>query len=114
MVAVDIFGNQNLLVPHWEGLVRSYLMERPDPKGHPSASRVMHIIRRLAQAPVMATHGVGEGIELHLNHPRLAGHALMLSDAVVHVSAFTVSKHQLEEAAGRSDGLGDGDRRVTG
>ena len=54
VVAIEVFGNHDLLVPHWEGLVRSHLLERPTANGRPSATRVLHRIRRFAEASVAA------------------------------------------------------------
>ena len=90
VVAVDVFGSHDLLVPHWEGLIRSYLMERPTSNGHPSATRALSVISRLGKARAVVNRGVGLGIELHVKDRRLVGQALILGRAVVHVSAFMV------------------------
>ena len=90
VVAVEVFGNHDLLVPHWDGLVRSYLIERRTANGHPSATRALHIIRRLAKAPAVENRGLGLGVELHVNERRLVGQALTLGRAVVHASGFMI------------------------
>ena len=90
VVAVEVFGNHDLLVPHWEGLVRSHLLERPTANGHPSATLVLHRIRRFAEAPAVANRGVGLGTELHVNDRRTVGQALIHNGAIVHASAFMI------------------------
>ena len=90
VVAVDVFGNHDLLVPHWEGLIRSYLIERPTSNGHPSATRALSVISRLGNAPAVENPGLGLGVELYVRERRIVGQALTLNGAVVHVSAFMV------------------------
>ena len=90
VVAVEVFGNHDLLLPHWEGLVRSHLMERPTADGYPSATRVLHRIRRFAQGLAAANRGVGLGTELHVNDTRAVGQALTHRGAIVHASAFMI------------------------
>jgi hypothetical protein len=90
VVAIEVFGNHDLLVPHWEGLVRSYLIERRTANGHPSATRVLHIISRFAKAQSLRNRGLGLGAELHVSGRRLVGQALVHEGAVVHASGFTI------------------------
>ncbi len=90
VVAIEIFGNHDLLIPHWEGLVRSHLMERPTANGHPSATRVLYRISRFAEARAVANRGVGLGTELHVNDRRTVGQALIHDGALVHASAFMI------------------------
>ena len=90
VVAVEVFGNHDLLVPHWEGLVRSHLMERPTANGHPSATLVLHRISRFAKAPAAENPGVGLGTELHVNDGRTVGHVLAHHGAIVHASGFMI------------------------
>lgn len=92
VVAVEVFGNHDLLVRHWEGLVRSHLMERPTADGHPSATLALHRMGRFANAPTVVNSGVGVGVgtELHVNHPKVVGQALIHDGAVVHASAFMI------------------------
>ena len=88
VVAIEVFGNHDLLLPHWEGLVRSHLLERPTANGHPSATMALHRIRRFATAAAVANRGVGLGTELHVRDRRTVGQALIHEGAVVHASAF--------------------------
>ena len=90
VVAVELFGNYDLLLRHWEGLVRSHLMERPTADGYPSATRVLHRIRRFATAAAVPNRGVGLGQEFHVNDRRTVGQALVHNGAVVHASGFMV------------------------
>ena len=90
VVAVEVFGNYDLLVPHWEGLVRSHLMERPTANGHPSATLALYRIRRFAKAQAVANRGVGLGTELHVNDRRTVGQALIHNGAIVHASGFMI------------------------
>jgi hypothetical protein len=90
VVAVEVFGNHDLLLPHWEALVRSHLTERPTADGYPSATRVLHRIRRFAQGLAAANRGVGLGQELHVNDRRTVGQALVHKGAIVHASGFMV------------------------
>ena len=90
VVAIEVFGNHDLLVPHWEGLVRAHLLERPTANGHPSATLVLHRIRRFAEAPAVANRGVGLGTELHVNHARTVGQVLIHNGSIVHASGFMI------------------------
>ncbi|MCY4372076.1 MAG: VWA domain-containing protein [bacterium] len=90
VVAVEVFGNRGLLVSHWEGLVRSHLMERPTANGHPSATLALHRIRRFANASAAGNRGVGLGTELHVNDRRTVGQALIHNGAIVHASGFMI------------------------
>lgn len=91
VVAMDVFGNRNLLASHWEGLIRSYLMERSKSDGYPSASRVLWAISQFYRGKVVANLGVGLGVELYVKSQWMVGQALTLEGAVVHASAFMVS-----------------------
>ena len=91
VVAIDIFDNHQLLVPHWDGLIRSYLMEEPSSGGYPSATRALWALGRFSRAPAVGKSGVGLGVELHVETKRLVGQALTLNRAVVHASAFMTS-----------------------
>ena len=90
VVAMDVFGNHELLMPHWEGLIRSYLMERSMSDGYPSASRVLWAISQFYRGNVMTNPGVGLGAELYVEGKWMVGQALTLDGAVVHASAFMV------------------------
>lgn len=90
VVAMDVFGNHELLMSHWEGLIRSYLMERSTSDGHPSASRALWAISQFYRGHVVATAAVGLGVELYAQSQWMVGQALTLDGAVVHASAFMV------------------------
>ncbi len=90
VVAMDLFGNPRLLMSHWEGLIRSYLMERSMSDGYPSASRVLWAISQFYRGKVVAKTGLGLGIELYVRGQWIAGQALTLDGAVVHASAFMI------------------------
>lgn len=88
VVAVELFGSPNLLAPHWNGLVRSYLLERPVAKGAPSAQSVLSFIRRFAFNKSEDSPGVGLGIERRVENESMAGQALTLEGKTVHASFF--------------------------
>lgn len=90
VVAIEVFGNHDLLLPHWEGLVRCHLLERPTADGYPSATLALHRIRRFATATAVTNRGVGLGTELHVNDRRTVGQALTHQGAIVHASAFMI------------------------
>ena len=90
VVAVEVFGNHDLLVPHWKGLIRSYLVEPPTSQGWPSATQALRMLGRFGRAVALETPGVGLGVERHVNAPPIIGQVLTLRDAVVHASAFMV------------------------
>ena len=91
VVAMDIFGNHQLLVPHWDGLIRSYLMEKPSHGGYPSATLALWALGRFSKAPAVGKSGVGLGVELHVEAKWLVGQALTLNGSIVHASAFMTS-----------------------
>lgn len=88
VAAVELFGAPNLLAPHWNGLVRSYLLERPEASGAPSAQRVLSFIRRFALNRSEDSPGVGLGIERRVENERMVGQALTLEGKTVHASFF--------------------------
>ena len=90
VVAIEVFGNHDLLVRHWEGLVHSHLMERPTADGHPSATLALYRMGRFAKEPTVVNYGVVVGTELHVNHPKVVGQALIHDGAIVHASAFMI------------------------
>ncbi|MDE0675340.1 MAG: hypothetical protein F4196_03890 [Acidimicrobiia bacterium] len=92
VVAMDLFGNHSLLTSHWEGLIRSYLLEPPMSNGHPSASRVLWAISQFYRAKMVAKPGVGLGVTLYVKGPWIEGQALTLDGAVVHASSFMVQQ----------------------
>ena len=90
VVAIEVFGNHGLLVPHWEGLVRAHLLERPTANGYPSATLALHRVSRFAKAQPVVNRGVGLGTELHVNDRRTVGQVLIHQGAIVHASAFMI------------------------
>ncbi len=90
VVAIELFGCRDLLVPHWGGLVRSHLMERPTANGHPSATRVLGRLRRFAESRSADNPGVGLGTESHVNNRNIVGQVLTLEGSIVHASAFMI------------------------
>lgn len=90
VVAIEVFGDHDLLLPHWEGLIRSHLLERPTANGPPSATLALHRISRFAGAAGVANRGVGLGTELHVRDRRTVGQALIHKSAIVHASAFMI------------------------
>lgn len=91
VVAMDIFGNHRLLAPHWNGLIRSYLMENPSSRGYPSATRALWALGRFSKARTVGKTGVGLGVEYHVESKRLVGQVLALDGSIVHASAFMIT-----------------------
>ena len=89
IVATEIFGDPELLKPHWPALTRSYLLEEPIASGRPSADRVLRALRGISRAAYKGSSGLGLGQERHFTNEKGAGQALTLGCAVVHVSALS-------------------------
>ncbi len=87
--AMDLFGAPRLLAAHWGALIRSHLLGSHVPKGGPSPTRVLKVVRSFASARAQETPGVGLGVERRVANRRLTGHALTLNGAVVHAAFFT-------------------------
>ncbi len=94
VISMDLFGAPHLLAAHWGALIRSHLLESPDAKGNPSATRVHDVVRRFAFAPARQAQGVGLGVEHRFTDDRLTGHALTLNGAMVHAAFFTKGKQK--------------------
>ena len=94
VTSMDLFGAPHLLAAHWGALIRSHLLESPDAKGNPSATRVHDVVRRFAFAPARQAPGVGLGVEHRISDDRLTGHALTLNGSMVHAAFFTKGKVQ--------------------
>ncbi|MYH56301.1 MAG: hypothetical protein F4135_09300 [Acidimicrobiia bacterium] len=88
VVAVDIFGDRSLLSAHWQGLVRSYLSERPTADGRPSPTRTLGLINRLNLVSATQNPGLGMGVEMHVTDRLMTAQALVLDDSLVHASAL--------------------------
>ena len=92
VAAMDLFGAPHLLAVHWSALIRSHLLESPVAGGNPSASRVLHVVRRFASTLAQETPGVGLGVEHRTANRGLLGHALTFNGAVVHAAFFTKAR----------------------
>ena len=102
VVMIELFGSPEMLVAHWEALVRSYLLEDVKVEGRPSPTRVLSIIRRFGSLRSQSAPGVGLGMEQRVQDRRIVGQALTLDEAIVHGSVFARSSRD----AGQSrDGL---------
>jgi len=89
VTAMDLFGAPHLLAAHWGALVRSHLLERAVPRGNPSATAVLAVVRRFGWAQAQETPAVGLGVEHRVDNDRVSGHALTLDGALVHAAFFT-------------------------
>ena len=89
IVGTEIFGDPELLKPHWPALTRSYLLEEPIASGRPSADRVLRALRGISRAAYKGSSGLGLGQERHFTNEKGAGQALTLGCAVVHASALS-------------------------
>ena len=89
IVGTEVFGDPELLKPHWPALTRSYLLEEPIASGWPSADRVLRALRGISRAAYKGSSGLGLGQERHFTNEKGAGQALTLGCAVVHASAFS-------------------------
>jgi len=88
VVAAEVFGAPDLLLPHWAALVRSHLLERPTAQGRTSATIALRLLNRFGTAESNDSAGIGLGIERHVRNDRITGQALTLDDATVHASVF--------------------------
>ena len=88
VAAIELFGSPELLKTHWEALVRSYLLESVRALGHPSPTRVLHILRRFGSLKSQNAPGVGLGMDQRVEDRRIVGQALTLDGVIVHGSAF--------------------------
>ena len=100
VAAIELFGSPELLKAHWEGLIRSYLLEDVKAQGRPSPTRVLYILRRLGSLRSQNAPGVGLGIDQRVEDRRIVGQALTLDGAVVHGSAFARTPDDLEHPTG--------------
>jgi len=92
VVAAEIFASPELLAHHWEALVRSAFLDRPDEvQGRPSLTAAVRFLRRFAGSPARSADGVGLGTEFHARTDRLVGQALVWDDTLVHASAFALA-----------------------
>ncbi len=91
VVAIELFGSPEMLVAHWEALIRSYLLEDVKVEGRPSPTSVLSIIRRFGSLRSQSAPGVGLGMEQRVQDRRVVGQALTLDEAIVHGSVFARS-----------------------
>ena len=89
IVAIELFGAPHLLAAHWGALVRSYLLERTESGGYPSATRVLRMIRGFGRADYREEQGVGLGVERRVQDSTMTAQALVLDGSVVHASIYT-------------------------
>lgn len=92
VTAMDLFGAPNLLAAHWGALVRSHFLEPAVPRGNPSATAVLAVVRRFAWARAQEAPAVGLGVEHRVANDRFTGHALTLDGAVLHAAFFTTNR----------------------
>ena len=88
VVAAEVFGAADLLLPHWAALVRSHLLEHPTAQGRTSATIALRLLNRFGTTESNDSAGIGLGIERHVRNDRITGQALTLDDATVHASVF--------------------------
>lgn len=92
VVAAELFATAQLLVEHWEPLVRAALLDAPArATGAASATRALRFLHRFSTGAATETAGVGLGREHHVRTTRLVGQALILNDLLVHASAFALA-----------------------
>ena len=91
VVSIELFGAPELLVAHWEALVRSYLLESVNVEGRPSPTRVLSTIGRFGSLKSRSASGVGLGTERRVQDRRIVGQGLTLDGSIVHASAFARS-----------------------
>lgn len=89
ILAIELFGTPQLLVAHWQALVRSYLLERPASDGFPSTTAVLLMLRKFRRSESSEAPGVGMGVERRVKARDFFGQALMLDSNLVHASIFT-------------------------
>ena len=89
IVGTEIFGDPELLKPHWTALTRSYLLEEPIASGWPSADRVLRALRGISRAAYKGSSGLGLGQERHFTNEKGTGQALTLDGSMVRASVLS-------------------------
>ena len=89
IVGTEIFGDPELLRPHWPALVRSYLLEEPSATGRPSSDRVLRALRSIGGANCKRSPGLGLGEERHFTNEKGTGQALTLQGSLVRGSVLS-------------------------
>ena len=92
--AIELFGARKLLKAHWSSLVRSYMLEPPLLGDRPSRKAVRSALKKLGSLTAETSPGIGLGIEHRVRDRSVVGHALVLSESVVHCSAFWRKRKQ--------------------
>ena len=98
IVGFDLFDTAVTLRRLLPKLVRSVAVDALDRSGESRrkvqpelAQRIAdHFMEQVAAAPVHAAKAIGDGEDIRIVHPDLAGGALVAKDGAVHVSAFAV------------------------
>ena len=86
--AIELFGAPPLLNAHWSALIRSHMYAEARPKGQPSATLVLRMLKLLAESNSQDSKGVGLGTEHRLERKGWIGQALSLDGSLVHGSYF--------------------------
>ena len=94
VVAIELFGSQELLASHWSAMIRSHLLEPAKPSGRPSATAVLSVLKRFGSLVPEDSPGIGLGIEQRVRDRRIVGQALTFDESIVHCSAFTRSRQR--------------------
>jgi hypothetical protein len=91
VVSAEVFGSPELLKARWEQIVRSLMFESGLTDAADSTTADAEaFLRLLAEAEVVPAPGVGIGEERHLRSEDLVAQALVLDDALVHASVFSL------------------------
>lgn len=92
VVSAEVFGSPELLKARWEQIVRSLMFESGLTEAADSTTGDAEaFLRLLAEADVVPAPGVGIGEERHLRSDDLVAQALVLDDALVHASVFSLA-----------------------
>lgn len=92
VVSAEVFGSPELLKARWEQIVRSLMFESGLAEDSASSTADAEaFLRQLAEAEVVPAPGVGIGEERHLRSDDLVAQALVLDDALVHASVFSLA-----------------------
>ena len=91
VVSAELFGSPELLASAWKGIMNSAFLDAPSHvRGTPSATKVLRFIDRWFSAQAVRSDGVGLGEEHRARAERLVAQSLLMSDMIVHASAFAL------------------------
>ena len=91
VVSAELFGSPELLASAWQGIMNSAFLDAPSHvRGTPSATKVLRFIDRWFSAQAVRSDGVGLGEEHRARAERLVAQSLLMSDMIVHASAFAL------------------------